>query len=457
MVSLGCPKNRVDSEVMLGTAVHDGFEIVADPGRARVIVINTCGFIEAAKRESIDTIFELARFKAEGSCERLVVTGCLAQRYAKELAAQIPEIDHILGSGNLGDIATALNGTAPRVVLTSPGYLTHASDHRVLSTGAASAFVKIAEGCDRGCAFCIIPQIRGKHRSRPVEDIVSEVRDLAEQGILEVNLVSQDTIAYGRDLSADHKPQLASLVQQVADVPGIHWVRLLYFYPDALDDALIDLIAGHPRVLPYIDMPMQHAADAVLKRMRRGHTRARLEHTIDRLRTRIPGLTLRTAFIVGFPGETDEDFEQLCDFVRQARFDRLGVFRYSDEEDTAAYDLDDKLPARVSYNRARKLMAIQRRISRQANRNMVGQQVEVLVEQQSSETELLTTGRHAGQAPGIDGQVLFTESDVLVGEMRRARVVQADDYDLIVEALDEPPLASARAKATRRLRQLPVV
>ncbi len=458
LVSLGCPKNRVDSEVMLGIASQSGFLVVDDPARADVIVVNTCGFIDAAKRESIDTILDLARYKAQGECKRLVVTGCLVQRYAADLAADLPEVDHFLGSGDVLQIAKALDGTSERVAVgKQAGYLLQSSHPRVVSTGKASAYVKIAEGCDRRCAFCVIPQIRGQHRSRTIDDVVAEVRELASTGVLEVNLISQDTIGFQRDFGEPPQQALASLVRRVADVDGIHWVRLMYLYPDPLDDELLDLLAHHPRVVPYVDMPMQHASDEILRRMRRGHTRARLAKTIERLRKHVPGLTIRTAFIVGFPGETDRHFDDLCSFVREFELDRVGVFRYSDEDGSASMALDGKVPRRVSYDRARRLMALQRRISRKLNRKLIGKQVQVLVEGRSEEHEYVVEGRHAGQAPDIDGKVWFTESDVAPGEIWNAEVVQASDYDLVVRVQGDRPVAGqARASAPKH-RSLPVV
>ncbi len=458
MVSLGCPKNRVDSEVMLGLAVQRGFQVVDDPALAEVIVVNTCGFIDAAKRESIDTILGLAKHKQRGTCKRLVVTGCLVQRYADELAAELPEVDHLLGSGDVMQIGSALDGSATRVAVGDrAGYLLQSTHPRVLSTGPVSAYVKIAEGCDRRCAFCVIPQIRGRHRSRTADDIVAEVQAMAAQGILEVNLVSQDTIGFGRDLGLSPQQALADLVSRVADVPGIRWVRLLYLYPDALDDALLDLLANHPRVVPYVDMPMQHASDEILRRMRRGHTRARLAKTIERLRHRVPSVTIRTAFIVGFPGETERHFQDLCDFVQEFELERVGVFRYSDEEGSASAAFDGKVPRRVSYDRARHLMALQRRISRKLNRRLVGTRVQVLVEGASEEHEYVLEGRHAGQAPDIDGQIWFTDSDVQAGELWEAQVARATDYDLVVRVVGDHPLATSRKRPPGTRRSLPVL
>lgn len=396
----------------------------------------------------------MASHKESGRCSQLVVTGCLVQRHHAELAAEIPEIDHLLGSGDLMRLGDVLDGKAPRDATGSAaGYLVHATDRRVITTGKASAYIKIAEGCDRRCAYCIIPVLRGTHRSRPLEDIVREAEQLAAQGVTEVNLVSQDTIAWGRDLGGRVANPLSGLVSRIAEVPGIRWVRLLYLYPDELDDALLDLLANHPRVLPYVDMPMQHASDPVLRRMRRGHTHSRLRKTVERLRKFVPGITLRTAFIVGFPGETDEDFAQLVDFVQWAKFDRLGVFRFSDEEDALSYTLPDKVTSKVSYARARKLMAVQRPIARAANKKLVGTHVEVMCEGQSDEHEWVMVGRHAGQAPDIDGQVWFDESEVRMGEIWGAEVVRATDYDLVVRTVGDKPLA----KAPKAKRSLPVI
>jgi len=429
-VSLGCPKNRVDSEVMLGVAERAGFTRVDEPEAAQVIVVNTCGFIDAAKKESIDTILSLAALKGSARCSKLVVTGCLSQAHPEELAQGMPEVDHFLGSSDMLKLDVVLRGKAERMLVGHPAnWVIGNDDPRTVSTRGASAYVKIAEGCNRSCAFCIIPQLRGKQRSRSVDDVVREVERLSAAGVKEINLVSQDTVAYGRDRS--DKPDLASLVTRVADVRGIRWVRLFYLYPETLDDALIELLAEHPVVLPYVDMPLQHAATGMLKRMRRGHGGARLRQLVERLRTRVPDLWFRTAFIVGHPGESDAEFEELCDFVRWARFDRVGVFRYSDEESSAAYHLSDKVQKKVASDRLRKLMSLQRKISRQKNRALIGKTLEVLVEGPSDENPLLMVGRHAGQAPEIDGSVILSGDEVHPGELRTARITEATDYDLV--------------------------
>jgi len=439
-VSLGCVKNRVDTEVMLGVAGRDGWRVVSEPDEAEVIVVNTCGFIGEAKKESIDTIFELAENKRVGACKKLVVTGCLSQRYSTELASQMPEVDHFLGSSDMLKLGHVLQGDAARMLVGSPAeWIVQASDPRVVTESRASAWLKIAEGCDRTCAFCMIPQMRGKQRSRTADDVVAEAERLVAQGAVELNLVSQDTVAWGRDLArgGQKRDRLGDLVRRVADVRGVRWVRLFYLYPETMDDSLVDLLANHPRVLPYVDMPLQHASDAMLKKMRRGHGKDRQKRVVERLRAAVPGLTFRTAFIVGHPGETQADFDELCAFVEWARFEHAVVFRYSDEEACAAYGLDDKVPPLVSANRARKLLGLQRRIARERNGALVGKELDVLVEGPSEEHELVMKGRHAGQAPEIDGSVYLSEGEAFAGQIRRVRIVQASDWDLVGELLDE--------------------
>ncbi|HEX3774896.1 MAG TPA: 30S ribosomal protein S12 methylthiotransferase RimO [Polyangiaceae bacterium] len=435
-VSLGCPKNRVDSEVMLGVAERAGYRHVAEAEAASVIVVNTCGFIDAAKKESIDTILELSTYKDAGSCQKLVVSGCLSQRYPNELAADLPEVDHFLGSSDMLKLEQVLVGKAERVLVGNPAdWVVTASDPRRVSTRGRSAYVKLAEGCNRSCSFCVIPEMRGKQRSRRTDDIVREVEALVRAGVLEVNLVSQDTVAYGRDLGDGSN--LADAVRRIAEVPGLRWARIFYLYPEKLTDELIDLIGTHPKIVPYVDMPLQHAADAMLRRMKRGHGGARLRELVMRLRSRIPGLFFRTAFIVGHPGETDEEFEELCEFVRFAEFDRVGVFQYSDEASAHSSTLPDKVPERTIAARAKKLMSIQRRISKKKNRALIGKELDVLVEGPSEDSELVMMGRHAGQAPEIDGCVYLSGGSALPGEFRRVRVTQASDYDLVGELDDE--------------------
>lgn len=451
-VSLGCPKNRVDSEVMLGVARASGYAIVEEPDDASVVVVNTCGFIGEAKRESIETIFELASLKEHGRLEKLVVAGCLSQRYPTELEAKMPEVDHFLGSSDMLKLKTVLDGSADRMLVGNPAeWVVRAADPRVVSGPPGSAYVKLAEGCNRACAFCTIPQFRGKQRSRPADDVVREVEQLAAQGVVEVNLISQDTVSYGRDLDKATRASLAELVRRVADVRGIRWVRVFYLYPETLDDALVDVLANHPNVVKYVDMPLQHASDAMLKRMKRGHGKDRQKRVVERLRGKIPGLAFRTAFIVGHPGETDADFQELCDFVSWARFERVGVFKYSDEETATSHGQDGKVPARTIASRHRKLMSLQRGISREANQALLGRELEVLVEGPSEEHELVLQGRHAGQAPDVDGHVFLSEGEARPGELRRVTITQASDYDLVGELHELPdPAAGGPAKPRAR-------
>jgi ribosomal protein S12 methylthiotransferase len=455
-ISLGCPKNRVDSEVMLGVAQKRRYRHVDDPADAQVIVVNTCGFIDPAKKESIDTILEMANYKEAGSCERLVVAGCLSQRHPEELSEGLPEVDHFLGSSDMLRLGDVLDGGGERMMVGSPAdWLVAADSPRALSSSPASAYLKIAEGCNRRCSFCVIPALRGKQRSRTIADVVSEAQQLAAQGVKEINLISQDTVNYGRDLG--ERPPLAELVEQVAEVPGVHWVRVFYLYPDALDDRLVELLADHPRVVPYIDMPLQHAADGMLRRMRRGHGGKRLRTLVERLRARIDGLTFRTAFIVGHPGESQGEFDELCEFVEWARFERVGVFRYSDEEDSHSRTLDDKVAPLVAANRWRRLMAIARRVANAHNSQLVGRELDVLVEGQSDEHDLVLMGRHAGQAPEIDGQVYLSGTEQLgapprPGQLVEVRISQASDYDLVgeVQRVHGPDRSASGAAEPRK-------
>ncbi len=461
-VSLGCPKNRVDSEVMLGVAERAGYAATDDPSAAQVIVVNTCGFIDTAKKESIDTILAMAEHKRSGSCERLVVAGCLSQRHPEEIADGLPEVDHVLGSSDMLKLGRVLDGGAERMLVGQPAdWVVKAADPRVISTRGASAYVKLAEGCNRKCSFCVIPQLRGRQRSRSADDVVREVEQLAAAGVLEVNLVSQDTVSYGRDLGGDaietgvtgkrfDSSALTRLIERIADVPGIRWVRVFYLYPERLSDELLELLGGHPRVLPYVDMPLQHAASSMLRRMRRGHGGARLRELVERMRVKVPGLVFRTAFIVGHPGETEAEFEELTEFVRWAEFDRVGVFRYSDEPSSHSFQLEEKVSPRTSYDRARRLMAVQRKISRKKNRALIGRELEVLVEGPSDEHEWVMVGRHAGQAPEIDGAVFLSGESVEPGTIHLARVTQVTDYDLLAEVAEgSRPLSQGGALGRR--------
>jgi ribosomal protein S12 methylthiotransferase len=402
--SLGCPKNQLDTEVMLGSLALEGFAIAERLEDADAVVVNTCSFIESAREESIEAILEVADLRESGRLRALVVAGCLPQRYGAELARELPEVDAFVGTAAFPEIPRILEDALAgrsRGVYVEAGR-THLYDDatpRILVGPGHSAYVKIAEGCDRICAFCAIPGIRGRFQSRALDSLVREVAQLAAAGVREVNLVAQDSTSWGKDLPG--RPRLAELVRALDAVGGVDWIRLLYLYPSAVDDDLIEAIAGAKRVLPYVDVPLQHASDAMLKAMRRGTTAARQRRLVERLRAGIPGLTLRTTFIVGFPGETDADFEALCDFVRETRFDRLGVFRYSDEEGTAGAALPAKVPRKVARARYRRLTALQREVMAARLAEQVGHEVRVLVDGVLGRSRAL--GRLASQAPEIDG------------------------------------------------------
>ena len=433
-VSLGCPKNQVDTELMLGQVQAAGHALVDAPDDADVIVVNTCAFIDAAKEESVDTILEMAEYK-----KKLVVTGCLAQRYADDLQKDIPEIDHILGSSDFPSIAKVLK-PAPKgrkllkvvQVTETPEYIYDHDAPRVRIGANHSAYVKIAEGCDRPCSFCIIPKLRGPQRSRQIADIVEEVRQLGAQGVREINLIAQDLTRYGWDAGSDpaSRPTLAQLLRALGKVDGIDWVRMHYTFPSAFDDELIDAIASEPKVVKYIDVPLQHISDPMLKRMRRGHSSRVTRELVKKLRERIDNVVLRTTFIVGHPGETEAEFDELCEFVAESKFDRAGAFTYSIEPGTVSAMLPNRVDPAVAEARQQKLMEIQRQISRARHEAMVGKEIEVLVEGESQESEYLLEGRWYGQAPGIDGVTYLADGSVPAGSLVRARVTQASDYDL---------------------------
>ncbi len=436
-ISLGCPKNLVDSEVMIGVLQQEGHTLTTDRSEADVIVVNTCSFVEGAKRESIDTILEAARMKDEGRCRRLVVTGCLAERYAQEIRSDLVEVDAILGTNQVERIAEAVSGEdvpPPASYGRSDAdlYLYDDRTPRTLITPRYTAYMKIAEGCDHTCAFCVIPKIRGPFRSRGIASLVREAQDLAGRGVREITLVSQDTTSYGADLGL--KDGLAQLLEPLARVDGIRWLRFLYVYPYMVSDRLLELVASNEKICRYIDMPLQHASARMLKIMRRGGSRSSLARMIEHIRKGIPGVTFRTTMIVGHPGETEEDFHELLDFCREMEFDRLGVFAYSDEEDTPAFGLERKVPARTAQRRLRRLMAQQEKIAKKKNRALAGREFPVLVEGRSEESELLLQGRLESQAPEIDGVCLINESevgDVRPGEFRTVRVTRAVGHDLL--------------------------
>src|SRR5258707_408427 len=396
-ISLGCPKNLVDSEVMMGHLKQSGYQITTNAEEAETIVVNTCGFIDSAKQESIEAILEATQLKTNGRATRIVVAGCLVERYRDELKASIPEVDAFIGTSQINDILSVCDPqtntrTLPVIPLgnQSATYLYDESNPRVLATPSHYAFIKIAEGCDRPCAFCFIPQMRGHFRSRRFGSIVAEAHQLAEEGVKELILVAQDSSRYGEDLG---KPDaLAHLLRELSHADGIEWVRVMYTYPTHISDGFLDVLAEEPRAVKYLDMPLQHASQNVLKLMKRGGNRASLERLIERVRSRVPGIAVRTTFITGFPGETDADFEELMALVKNVEFDRVGVFTYSDEEGTPAYDLTNKVDPKLAKQRRARLMKAQSRISRRKHKARVGETVRVIFEGESNETELLWQG-----------------------------------------------------------------
>ncbi|MBI1790711.1 MAG: 30S ribosomal protein S12 methylthiotransferase RimO [Acidobacteria bacterium] len=432
-VSLGCPKNLVDSEVMMGELVSRGHQLTHRPDEADVLVVNTCSFIDPAKKESIDTILEMAEYKKVGRAQKLIVAGCLVARYRGDIQKDLPEVDAVIGVNELQRIADVCEGVAEPANPFEP-YLYHDLTPRVLSTPRHYAYVKIAEGCDHPCTFCVIPQYRGAFRSRRFESVVSEAARLFRQGVREINLIGQDTTCFGEDLGL--QDGLAVLLARLARIETPHekWIRFLYAYPNKVTQRLLDTLAGHEALVKYIDMPLQHSSAGVLRRMKRGASGEIFLKLIERIRRTIPGVAIRTSMIVGFPGETERDFDTLCQFVQEARFDRLGVFSYSDEDTSASFGLDGKVDGRTIYNRRRRLLAIQRRISRTRNRALVGQETQVLVEGISKETGLLWEGRLPSQAPEIDGVTLINDYEGAPpqpGQIRRLRITEAHDYDLV--------------------------
>ena len=436
-VSLGCPKNLVDSEVMLGTLAQHGYTITPDKQDADVLVVNTCGFIDTAKQESIDTILEMVEMKNSGNCKKLVVAGCLAERYRADIRKEIPEIDFVFGPDELGRILEAVkletDDAEPAISIDALYTSTEVPTiPRVLTTPGHMAYLKISEGCDHVCTFCAIPGFRGRFRSRSVKDLVAETNRLADQGVREVILVSQDTMAYGKDLGmADG---VTTLLRQLARVEGVKWVRFLYCYPNTVTENLVRLVSEEARLCKYFDIPYQHASKTVLDRMKRGGSRDVYERQIENIRKWNPDAGLRTSFITGFPGESEDDFKEILTFMRNAAFDNVGVFLYSDEEGTGAFDLDGKVQRRTAVRRRNQVMKTQAGISKNKLRAMVGRQVEVLLEGASDESELLLKGRMETQAPDIDGQVLINdtgENAVRNGEFYKVEITESMEYDLI--------------------------
>lgn len=484
-VSLGCPKNLVDSEVMMGMLQSGGAHITSRADDADVIVVNTCSFIDTAKQESVDTILEMAQHKISGKAKKLVVAGCLVERYRDEIQKNIPEVDAVVGTGELENILAAsgiaLRGTSPEnnspfVILNSaattsqslksgvrsrpegelrelqgrfsraewdgaiaalPNYLYDEATPRLLATPKASAYIKIAEGCDHPCGFCIIPQLRGKFRSRHFESVVAEAQRLAANGVREITLIGQDTTCYGEDLGL--KDGLALLLERLAHIDDLRWVRFLYAYPNKITGKLLDTMAAHEKICSYIDVPLQHASSSVLKRMKRGAGAGIFLKSIEKMRRAVPGLTLRTSFIVGFPGETEQDFDELCEFVKAAQFDWMGVFSYSDEEGSQAYYLENKVSKREIEHRRKKLMQVQRQISKKKKAKLVGERFDVLALGPSEETELLWEGRTPMHAPEIDGKLFINDfgehEELNPGELYCCEITEAYDYDLVARII----------------------
>ena len=467
-VSLGCPKNLVDSEVMMGMLAQSGAELVRRAEDADVIVVNTCSFIESAQQESVNTILEMARHKTNGKAQKLVVAGCLVERFRHDIRKNIPEVDAVVGTGELENILSAAGIARPQPenspfrILTSrpegdaraaqgrfsreswdgtvsdlPNYLYDEATPRVLATPGYTAYIKIAEGCDHPCTFCIIPQLRGQFRSRRFESVIAEAERLAQNGVREITLIGQDTTCYGEDFGL--KDGLALLLEKLAAIDGLRWVRFLYAYPNKITGRLLETVASHSNICSYMDVPLQHASATVLKRMKRGGGAEIFLRSIEKMRRTIPELTVRTSFIVGFPGETEREFEELCDFVREAKFDWMGAFSYSDQEGAGAFELGKKVSVREIERRRKHLMQIQRGISGKAKKAMVGKEFDVLLQGPSEESDLLYEGRTEMHAPEIDGKVFINDfpedREPKTGEFYRCQITEAHDYDLVARVI----------------------
>ena len=438
MVSLGCPKNTVDSERVLGDLVTSGYDLTPDEEDAEIIIVNTCGFIESAKKESIDAILEMAQKKIDGKCQKLIVTGCLAERHTQELLDEIPEIDHMLGVGQYPQLKNILEEGEfdSRNHVATPAEYYESYTDRLLTTAFYTAYLKIAEGCSNRCAFCIIPKMRGPMRSRSPESILAEAENLAQRGVKEFNIISQDTTMYGFDLAM--KDGLARLLKGMAKIDGVEWMRLLYCYPTFLNSDVIDYIASEEKVCRYIDVPLQHTHDEMLKSMKRQETEGGVRKMIDELRLKIPEIALRTTFITGFPGETDEHFKHMLRFICEMQFDHVGIFTYSDEEGTTAFDYPGRVPEEIKEERKNILMEFQKEIALRKNQEKVGQIESLLVEGFDAQENYIMTGRLASQAPDIDGQVILEKCEAEPGEIIPVRITAAADYDLVAEPVSQP-------------------
>jgi ribosomal protein S12 methylthiotransferase len=457
-VSLGCPKNLVDSEVMMGILARAGYELTPRAGDADVLVVNTCSFIEPAQKESVDSILEMAEYKKFGRAQKLIVAGCMVERFRNDIREQIPEVDAVIGTGEIEKILQACEGQLlpddPHAA-DLPTYLYHDATPRILATPGHTAYIKINEGCDHPCTFCVIPQLRGKFRSRRFESVVREAENLAAAGVREISLIGQDTTFYGEDLGL--RDGLSTLLARLAQIENLNWVRFLYCYPNRITPRLLDTIAAHPRLVKYLDVPLQHASRNVLARMKRGSSGSAFLKMLEKVRKTIPGVSLRTSFIVGFPGETENDFRELCDFVRAAEFDWMGVFSYSDEDSSKSFALDNKVNAKTIARRRDTLMSIQKKISARKLKNKIGQRLQVMLEGPSKDTDLIWEARLEGMAPEIDGKVYVTEfagvNDAAElpapGTLATIEITAAKHYDLIgrVTEFESPTPESTRPQA----------
>src|SRR2546430_7973537 len=434
-VSLGCPKNLVDSEVMMGILAREGYELTPRADEAEVLVVNTCSFMEAAQKESVDAILEMAEHKKFGAAKKLIVAGCLVERFRAQILEQVPEVDAVVGTGELERIMEAVEGGLRVLPAQPPAFLYHDLTPRTVTTPKHAAYIKIAEGCDHPCTFCIIPRLRGAFRSRRFESVVREAENLAKAGAREITLIGQDTTSYGEDLGL--RDGLAQLIGKLAQIDDLLWVRFLYAYPNRVTQKLLDTIAAHARLAKYMDMPLQHASRNVLARMKRGSNGDAFLKLLERIRVTIPGVSLRTSFIVGFPGETEADFKELCDFVSAAKLDWIGVFEYSDVDNAASFPLDGKVDAATITDRRNRLIAIQKKLSRENLRRFKGQTVRALVEGESKENPLVWEARLEGMAPEIDGKVYLTDVELpsgeiaATGDMVRVEIQKTDSYDLV--------------------------
>jgi ribosomal protein S12 methylthiotransferase len=447
-VSLGCPKNLVDSEVMMGILARSGYELTPRANEAEVLVVNTCSFIEPAQKESVETILEMAEFKKFGTAKKLIVAGCLVERFREQILEQVPEVDAVVGTGEVERILEAVQGQLRVLPATPPAFLYHDLTPRIITTPRHAAYIKIAEGCDHPCTFCIIPQLRGAFRSRRFESVVREAENLAAAGTREITLIGQDTTSYGEDFGL--RDGLAQLLEKLAQIQELLWVRFLYAYPNRVTQKLLDTIAAYPRLANYMDMPLQHASRNVLARMRRGSHGDAFLRLLKRIRATIPGVSLRSSLIVGFPGETEADFEELCAFVRGAELDWVGVFEYSDVDNAASFALEEKVDAATITDRRNRLMAIQKKISREKLRAFRGQVATALVEGPSRDNPLVWEARLEGMAPEIDGKLYLTDIELpggeaaATGDMVRVEITQTDAYDIIGRVVEILPRAVDR-------------